>query len=319
MRASRLLLLCQSVLLAVFASFCLPSAAQAGDVFNPYEPVGYILPFSPGGESDLVAKAQQPLLERELKAAVDIRYLPGSGGVLASRSAARALKSDNKMYFFIVPHMLVQPILRRFAGYESSDIQPVMIFSSTSLALVVPKDSPYKDFASFLEGARNGKVVIGGSSTESANHLGTLRLGKLLGVNFKYEPASGTFAAVDMLLKGKVQALMTYTDVSVRDGDKVRTLAVASDERMVGIDAPTFRELGYDFVETAYQGVAVSSEKPAAEVQKLYESFAAVNKNPEFAEKMRNMGFLLEDMNPVACREFWDKMSADYKKQLGTN
>ena len=313
-RSKEWMMLIKKLLLALAAVSFLVTPASAADF--PSGPVTYMIPFNAGGESDIFARAQQPLLEKALGQSVVITYLVGGGGAVGWKELIRQKPDGYYTAGFNLPHVILQPLQRKKAGYTTDQIKPVMLFMSTPNALVVPKDSPYKTLDDLLKAAKEkpGSVVLGGSGSQTANHLGVVRLNKMAGVNISYIPGTGTGDMISALLGKHVNGLMTYTTVAKNYANDVRTLAVATPERLAVLpDVPTFKELGYDLQEGAYRGLAVPPGTPDDVVQKLYEACKQVNNDPEFKQKMDNMGFFLIDKGPAESVKFIEELTPIYK------
>jgi tripartite-type tricarboxylate transporter receptor subunit TctC len=194
-----------------------------------------------------------------------------------------------------------------------------MIFMSTPNILAVKKDSPYKTLDDFIKAAKEkpGAITLGGSGSNSANHLGVVRLNKLAGVKVSYVPFTGTGDAMPAFFGGHVSCLMTYTTMGVQYKNDMRVLAVATDQRFPALpDAPTFKELGYDLVEGAYRGLAVPPKTPKEIVDVLYKACHVSNTNPEFAKKMAELGFNLKNLDPAASEKLFDEKTTAYKEVL---
>ena len=107
----------------------------------------------------------------------------------------------------------------------------------------------------------------------------------------------GTGAAVTALLGNQVKAEWGYTTVGAKQGDKVRMLAVAMEERHPAFpDVPTFTELGYDIVSGAYRGIAVPSSASEETRQAVSDAIASINADPDFQKQMIDGGFALVDV-----------------------
>ncbi|GHV53691.1 C4-dicarboxylate ABC transporter substrate-binding protein [Deltaproteobacteria bacterium] len=301
------------------ASICLFGVGAAFAASFPEKPITYLIPFNPGGESDIFARAQQPLLEKTLGQNMLITYKPGGGGSVGWVDLIRAKPDGYYTAGFNLPHIILQPLQRKNSGYETKDIQPVMIFMNTPNILAVKKDSPYKTLADFLKAAKEkpGALTLGGSGSSTANHLGVVRLNKVAGVKISYVPFTGTGDAMPAFLGDHVTGLMTYTTMAVQYKNDMRALAVATEKRFAALpDVPTFKELGYNLVEGAYRGLAVPPKTPKAIVDVLYKACLATNTNPEFAAKMIEMGFLLENLDPAASAKLVDAKISEYKDVL---
>lgn len=285
----------------------------------PEKQITYLVAFNPGGESDIFARAQQPLLEKELGQSVLITYKTGEGGAVGWNELVQAGPDGYVTAGFNLPHIILQPLLRAAPGYATQDVMPVMIFMSTPCVLAVPKDSPYRSLDDLLRAAREkpGSIRLGGSGRYSANHLGVSRLNKAAGADIAYVAFSGTGDAMPAFLGGHVDGLLTYTTMGVQYKDHMRVLAVASEERFAALpEAPTFKELGFDLVEGAYRGLAVPPGTPEDIVARLYKACAAVNAEPEFIKAMTAYGFRLENMDPAQSARLVEEKIPIYKDIL---
>ncbi len=158
-----------------------------------------------------------------------------------------------------LPHMVFQP-LEGQVQYKTDDIVPVYWYHYTPDALVVLESSPIKTFQDFIKAAKAdpGKLSLGGSGLNSANHAANERMNAAFGVKTTYIPFKGTGDMTASVLGGHVDGAMTYTAFAVNNKGKVRALAVAMDKRHPLLpDTPTFKELGVDWVDGAYRGIAM--------------------------------------------------------------
>ena len=284
----------------------------------PEQPISYIIPFNPGGESDVTARLQEPELERDLAVAVNVSHKPGGGGAVAWSEFQRTAKPDG--YTVIgcnIPHIIGQPLLRKDAGYKTDGFKIIMWFHFTPNILVVSQDSPYKTLDDFIAYAKaNPKAAtVGGSGTFSANHFETLRFEKAAGVDLTYVPHTGTGPIIPALMGGHLTGAMSYSMVGVSYKDKLRTLAVAAEERVPSLpDVPTFKELGYDIVGGAFRGVAAPLGTPQPVVDRLAEAYT--NANKIIAKKQLDLGFVMTYATGDDALKLVDKMRAAYSDVL---
>ena len=284
----------------------------------PDKPITYTIPFNPGGESDITARLQEPILEKDLGVTVNVTHKPGGGGAVAWSEFQRTAKPDG--YSIIgcnIPHIIGQPLLRKDAGYKTDGFKVIMWFHFTPNVLVVSKDSPYKTLDDFIAYAKKNPkaATVGGSGTYSANHLETLRLNKAAGVELTYVPHTGTGPIIPALMGGHLMAAMSYSMVSVNYKDKFRTLAVASEERVPAMpDVPTFKELGYDIVGGAFRGVAAPLGTPQPVVDRLAEAYT--NANKIIAKKQVDMGFVMTYATGDDAQKLVEKMREAYSGVL---
>lgn len=305
------------VLLAVLAVMftLVPLGVMAA---YPEKPITYVIPFNPGGESDITARLQEPHLEEILGVAVNVNHRPGGGGGVGWSNFQRKAKPNGYEIIGInIPHIVGQPMIRKDAGFTTDGFDYVIWFHFTPNALIVPKKSPFKSVDDLVKFAKDnpGAVTIGGSGTYSANHLETLRLAKLTDTKLTYIPHKGTGPLKPAVLGGHLSAIMSYTMLSVELKDQVRVLAVAADKRHPSLpDVPTFKELGYDIMGGAFRGVAVPKETPQEVVDKLAEAFTKTN--DIIKEKQEPLGFYLTYDTGAEAVKLVETVKAGYSEIL---
>lgn len=288
-----------TIVSAVFASTALigPASAQSTEDF-PSNNVQYIIPFGPGGESDISARLQQQYFNDITDQQLIIQYMAGGGGAVGW-SQLNGMDADGYTIMGTnLPHIILKP-MGKDPGFKTEDIKTFYFFHYSPDALIVQNDSPYQTLEDFIAAAKQspGAITISGSGTQSANDIANKRLETLADITTTYIPFKGTGAAVAALMGGQVQAEWGYTTVAANHSDEVRMLAVASEERHANFpDVPTFKELGYDMTGGAYRGMAVPEDTPEEVTQKLSDIFGQVNQNPEFRKKMQDLGFVLIDV-----------------------
>lgn len=306
------------VALALAATGCGAGGGDAAAEF-PQKRIDYVLPFDAGGESDITARLQQEKLSEILGQTVNVSYKPGGGGALGWSELTRTAPDGYTVMGSNLPHIILQPMLRGDAGYTTEDLKQVYIFQSTPNVLLVPADSDIQNLDDFIAAAKEdpGAISVGGSGDFTANHIGTLMLSDMAGIELTYTPFSGTGTAVPALLGGHVDALMSYTPQISQLGDQVRAIAVATEERMPGFpDVPTFAEQGYDLVDGAYRGISVPKETPEEIVQTLADAFQEVNEDPELIKAFEEQGFVLENYGPEEAAELTEERTAVYEDLL---
>jgi len=302
----------RAVILALSTIFILTAGIAIAEY--PDRPITYIIPFNPGGESDITARLQEPVLEEILGVDINVTHKPGGGGAVAWSEFQRTAKPDGYTLIGVnIPHIIGQPLLRKDTGYETNGFDLIMWFHFTPNALIVRADSPFKTLKDFIDYAKaHPKVVtVGGSGRYSANHLETLRLERAAGIKLTYIPHTGTGPLAPAILGGHLTALMNYSMLPVQLGDKVRVLAIASDERVETLpNAPTFKEQGYDIVGGAFRGVAAPKGTPKEITAKLADAFTKTNK--KIAAKQVPLGFVMTYATGDAAQALVDKMRKSY-------
>lgn len=289
----------------------------------PDRNVMYWQAFPPGGESDLSARHQQMVLKKKCPAIETvIQYKAGAGGGLMW-SQMNSLPGDGVNIVGInLPHIVLQP-MEGNVHYKTEDITPVYWFHYTPDALVVPEASPIRNFADFVKAAKAqpGKLNLGGSGLNSANHAAHERLDAAFGIKTTYVPFKGTGDMTMAVLGGHVDGAMTYTPFAINNKTKVRPIAVAMDARHPLMpDVPTFKELGVDWVDGAYRGIGVPRSTPPEARRRIAALWAAMNADPEMKELAARSGFELVDVGPDTMEAFMKartKVYTDVGRQMG--
>ena len=289
-------------LAASFAWFCGAAAAQST---YPDKPVRYILPFAPGGESDIGARLQGAVYKKKFGQDLIIESKPGAGGALAWAQTNTFPGDGYTLMSTNLPHLVLQP-LEGIVQYKTEDIANVYFYHYTPDAIVVRSESPFKSYKDLIAAAKAkpGTVSIAGSGTNSANHMATERWNTAAGIKTNYVPYKGTGDLVASMLGGHVDMAMSYVTLAISQKTTTRMLAIATEKRHPQFpDVPTFKELGIDWVDGAYRGIALPKSATPEMRKRVSDMFSEINRDPEFRQRMADGGFELTDIT-------YDKMPA---------
>jgi tripartite-type tricarboxylate transporter receptor subunit TctC len=279
--------------------------------------------FPPGGESDLSARHQQMVLKKRCSA-IDtiIQYKAGAGGGLMWAQMNNLPGDGLNVVGINLPHIVFQPIEGE-VQYKTADITPVFWFHYTPDVLVVPESSPIKNFAEFIAAAKQspGKMNLGGSGLNSANHAAHERLNAAFGIKSTYVPYKGTGDMSMAVVGAQIDGAVTYTPFAIANRGKVRALAVAMEKRHPLMpNVPTFRELGVDWIDGAYRGVGVPRSTSPEARKRLSDMWLALNNDPEMKELAAKSGFELVNIGTDQMDAFMKERIALYiegAKRLG--
>ncbi|MCL4766405.1 MAG: tripartite tricarboxylate transporter substrate binding protein [Hyphomicrobiaceae bacterium] len=290
------------------------AAMAAAAVAYPTKSVDYIIPFGPGGESDITARLQQPFFKTMFGQDLVVSYKPGGGGAVGWAELNNLPGDGHTIMGVNLPHIVLQPAQKK-VGYTTEDLTTVYWFHFTPDAIVVKDDSPYKTLKDLIEYAKAnpGKVTLSGSGKGTANHLAQVRFDKMAGIKTTYVSFAGTGPSNTALLGGQTTAAWGYTTSAAALGEKARILAVAMDKRHPKYpDVPTFKELGFDLVSGAYRGIAVPKSTPEDTRKKLSEMIGKINADPQFQKRMLDGGFAMLDIPYEKNAEFMKARSAEF-------
>ena len=296
-----------AAMLAVFAG---TGAALA----FPDKPIQYIIPFAPGGESDLTARLQAQVFAAKYKQQMIVLNRPGAGGALIWGQLNNMPADGYTISGINLPHIVLQP-LEGNVQYKTEDLTPVYFFQYTADAIVVPATSPFKTYQDLVKAAKENpeKVTLAGSATFSANHMATERLSKLAGVKITYVPFKGTGDLMASVAGGHVSGAMSYLPFAIQQKGKMRMLAVATEQRHPAFpDTPTFRELGFNWVDGAYRGVAVPKPTPPDIQKRLSDIMYEINQDPAMRKQLTEGGFDLIDITLDKMPAFLAQKSRAY-------
>lgn len=272
------------------------ASAMAWSQACPDKNIQYWQAFPPGGESDLSARHQQTVLKKKCAAIETIvQYKAGAGGALMW-SQMNSLPNDGLNIVGVnLPHIVFQPIEGQ-VQYKTSDVTPVYWFHYTPDLLVVPITSPIKTFAEFVAAAQKdpGKLSLGGSGLNSANHAAHERLNATFKIKTIYVPFKGTGDMTTSVLGAQVDGAMTYTTFALVNSTRVRALAIAIEKRHPLLpDVPTFKELGVNWIDGAYRGIGVPKSTPPEARKRLSDLWSTLNNDPEMKDLASKNGFEL--------------------------
>jgi len=301
-----------TVVLGAVSGLAIAAPVAAEDF--PTRAIEYIIPFDPGGESDITARLQEPLMEAALGVGVNVRHQPGGGGAVAwSEFQGNAEPDGHEIIGINIPHIVAQPIQRSDAGYATEDFDIITWFHMTPHVLLVRADSPFESLDDLLAfaGENPQSLTVGGSGTFTGNHLETLRLEELADVQMTYIPFTGTGPLPAAILGGHVGAVISNSTLGVQLGDDVRVLAVAAEERLEVLpDAPTFQELGYDIVGGTYRGVAAPKGTPTERLEILADVFTEMNET--LGARQIPMGYQMTDIRGQDAIDLMTRLREQY-------
>jgi tripartite-type tricarboxylate transporter receptor subunit TctC len=278
-----------------------------------------VIPFAPGGQSDVTAQFQKPYLEDILGVNVLIRHQAGAGGALGWAALAAARPDGYLVTGTNVPHIIIQPLMREDAGYRTEQLTPVYLFQTTPIGIAVHQDSPYNSLDDLIAAARNnpGGILVSGSGTHSGHHLALLQLQHMTGTEFTYIPATGAAPALTNFLGRHSEVLMANSDDLVAHRQDMKVLAIGTSDRFLPLpDVPTFREQGFDMTAGIDRGVAVPPGTPDEIIRTLENAFDQVTTNPTFRAEMDALGFETQTMGSLEFAAYIRRKSQEIETVL---
>lgn len=286
----------------------------------PDKPIKFLIPFNPGGQSDVAAQLLRPGLKEYLKVDIVPQYRPGGGGAVGWTMLAQQKPDGYMMAVTNLPHIVVQPLMTKGVKYKTSDLAPVYMYASTPGGIaVLASDQRFKTLKDLIDFAKKNpkKLSIGGTGKFTGNHLGYLQFTQMADIDTTYVSFNGAAPQTAALLGGHVMAIYGGTFIFANNRDKLRVLAVATDKRLKDFPkAPTFKELGFDLVTGIDRGVTVPAGTPKDRIKKLAAALRFAATKPAYKKGMAKLGFELMDLGPKQYARFIQAKKQQYIKVL---
>ena len=276
----------RSLLAAAGSTPLWPLAAHAQAAW-PTQSIRFVVPFAPGGTSEIVARTVANELSKQLGQTVFVDNKGGGAGIPAMQEVAKSKPDGHTIILGHVGSLAVNPYIFPNQPYDvNKDFIPVTMLAKVPNLFVVHPDVPVKDFKEFVAYAKKnpGKLNYGSAGNASAGHLAMEYLKLVTGMFMVHIPYRGTGPQLTDLLAGRTQASSAGLPAMlphIRAG-KLRAIAVGTAQRLSQLpDVPTVAEMGYkDFETSQWYGILAPAGTPRDIVKRLQEeSLKALKSN----------------------------------------
>lgn len=295
--------------LAICASLAAPMAAAAPDDYPLKQRVTLVVPFPPGGLTDIVARRFAQRLQDETRQTVVVENKAGASGQLGTQAVSKA-PADGYTLLVTATHFAVNSALRPTLPYDPlKDFTAIAVFLTTPNVLAVPASLPVHDLQEYLAYARQkGGLAFGSSGTGGSTHLS----GELLKLATKaplfHVPYKGMAPAINDLLGGQVPSVFLDPGsvVQFAKEGKVRLIGVTSSKRIdVLPDVPTIAEQGVPGYEAnTWIALVAPAGVPASVVEKLNKVAVATVNTPDAKGWLTQSGAIASDRSPADAARF---------------
>ena len=279
---------------ALLAALAAVSTARAQDAY-PTKPVSVVVPFSPGGISDVIGRPFVHSLGKALKQSFIIENRPGAGGGVGMAYAARA-KPDGYTLMVALSSISAIPASDRLFGrppsYEIKQFAPIALISADPAFLVVRADSPWKTVKDLVEAAKAkpGGIPYGSTGNYGTMHVGMEMFAHAAGIKMNHIPYGGGGQQVAAIVGSQVEAItqLPATIAGQIAGGKLKALATFAPARVAGFpEVPTMKELGFPEVEYfVWTGFFAPAGTPPEVLAALRRGAREVVQDPEFRNAM---------------------------------
>ncbi len=273
-------------------------------------PIQMIVAFAPGGSTDVMARAIEPFLEKELGADIVIENRPGASGEIAYTALSKS-KPDGYTFSYInTPGYLSMQVQRKL-GYDPATIKPIVRIVDDPTAVVVPAASEIKTLKDFVDAAKAnpGAISYGSSGVGTDDHLAIILLGAASGTTFTHIPFSGAGETRTAVLGAQVSGGgLNVSEFAGNDTSGLRMIGHFGAERSPQLpDVPTAKEQGFDVQMTSERGIAAPRDLPDDITLKFSEAMKKVLDNPEFQKQAKQLALPLAYLSGPD----WEKQMPD--------
>jgi len=280
--------------LAASALLGLFSSGLASAQNFPEHPISVIVPFGPGGQTDIVARLLASAMTKDLGQQVTIVNKAGGGGVIGTAEIASA-KADGYKLVLTTSTPLVQRPNLVDTPYQVDSFDYICRVYNNPLLFAVKKGSEINSVAALVDAAKSGTRVIYGSSGDgSVQHVAMLQLAEQAGIEMAHVPSED---AVNLrnILSGVLTGTLLPASVMVANADTIEPIGVMNDQRLESFpEIETFAEAGYDINAAVWGVLAAPKGLEEGVLTKLRESCEAAQNSEEFKAGVVKMG-----MEPV--------------------
>ena len=293
--------------------------AQSGSY--PNKPIKFIVPYPPGGGTDVIARIVQEPLSSNLGQQVIIENRGGAGGSIGSEAAARSPADGYTVLFTLSSHTINPAIYPKLSFNTEKDFLPVVTIASLPQILVANPDFPAKNVKDVIDmaKAKPGTIAYASVGNGSPGHLAGAMMAGAANVKMTHIPYRGGGPAVTDVMGGQVPLLWVSIPAAANfvKAGKLKALAVSTTKRSaVFPDVPTMIESGFkDFEVDSWYAMFVPANTPKAAVDRLNAAANKVLTTPEVKEKLLNQGAEAVGGSPEALGRVvkaelvkWDKV-----------
>jgi tripartite-type tricarboxylate transporter receptor subunit TctC len=290
---------------AAVALVAMPCIAQTAVSNWPNKPIRYIVPFAPGGTTDILARTIGERLGAALGQPIVVENKAGQGGSIGAAELARAAPDGYTIGGGTISTHAINATLYDKLSYDPvTSFAPITMYATQPNVLLVHPSVPAKNVREFIAllKANPNKYSFGSAGNGTSQHISGELFKAMAGVNMQHIPYRGSGQMMPELLGGNLQVAFDNIATAIPhvNAGKLRALAVTSSTRsVVAPDVPTMAEsglAGYDI--SSWQAVFAPAGTPAPIVERLYTEIARILKTPDIQKRLTDLGLNISEMTP---------------------
>jgi len=261
-----------------------------GQADYPIKPIRMIVPFPPGGVTDIVARTVSVKLSAELGQPVVVENRAGASGAIGAELGARAAPDGYTLIMGNISTLGINPITFAKLGYDPvTSFDPISLVAVQPLLITVHPGVPAKNLAELVQLAKSQPGQLNYGTAGSSIHLAVEQFNSLAGIRMNHIAYKGSAPAITDLVGGQIQVLFDpFSSIyPLVAAGKIRALAVTTEKRAAAApQLPTVAEQGYaGFDVSSWQGIVVPAGTPKPIIQRLYRGLVTVMASHEVKEK----------------------------------
>jgi tripartite-type tricarboxylate transporter receptor subunit TctC len=290
---------------ALLLAAATPHSVRAQDY--PVRPITLVVPYTPGGSTEILARIVGQKLEQRLGKSVIVEMKPGAGTVIGSAAVAQSDPDGYTLLMATPTPMAINVTVHKSLPYNpATDFVPLAMIASAPFLLIVNPDLPVhsvKELVAYAK-ANPGKLSYGSGGVGSPHHLYMELLKSMTGTQMTHVPYKGSLPALNDVISGQIQLM--FCDIPPAAGmvsaGKVRVIGVSTGERISAYpDVPTVAEAGVPGYSVAGWFMIVAPAKtPRAVVDKLHENLVAVTSSPDIKDRIVQLSLVPLPTPPIA-------------------
>jgi tripartite-type tricarboxylate transporter receptor subunit TctC len=310
---------------AAVALMTLFFAAATGAQTYPTKPVRVIVPYGPGGSTDLTGRTVSQKLQEALGQPFVVENKPGASAQIGAAEVAKAAPDGYTLLVGAPQMFIINPLFFKDMRYDAENgFTPIAITLLSPNYILAHPDLPAKNLQELIAHvkANPGKVNYASSGVGSSGHLTGLLLNKLAGIDMQHIGYKGSAGAVQDTLSGQVQVLIDQPvpGISHVRAGKLRAIAVGTSTRVPALpDVPTVHEQGVaDFESSTWFGFWAPAGTPKAIVDRLWGEIQKIMKMPDVQDRFAPAGYIPTAISPEdtaarvkADREKWTRVARE--------
>jgi tripartite-type tricarboxylate transporter receptor subunit TctC len=314
-----------AAVLGIAAALVAPASSQAQTAW-PAKPIRVIVPYTPGGFTDVVARIVMQKLQDRLKQPITIDNKPGANSVIGVDATAKSAP-DGYTFAVVIAAYAANPTLQAKLPYDTRrDLMAVSLIGIAPLIAAVNNELPVKDAKELIAYAKAnpGKISFGSSGNGAAAHLTTELFKSMTGVDMVHIPYKGAAPAMTDLLGGRIQLLFDAASGIIPNGKagKVRMIGLSAEQRLAAApDVPTFIEQGFTgFTGSTWAALIAPAGTPPEIVKRMSSEIAAIVRTDDIRVRFDEMGVVPVGSTPEELDAFltaeiakWGKVIRDAK------